>query len=227
MGRAVIIACGIASSILYVVTDLVASHRYSGYSYRDQWFSELLADHAPTRPLMIATNAIPYTALVIAFSLGSITEPQFRLMARISGAMLLGYAITGAVGVAHPMQTRAAIVTNSNDSQNMAHIASTAAMSVLLLLAMGFGARAFGPLFRRYTYLTIAVLLVFGGLTGRAAGRIDQGLDTPWSGIMERVNIYASMLWIAMLSVGLIRQLAGCHPDTAHRNPGLLKPGEA
>jgi hypothetical protein len=28
---------------------------------------------------------------------------------------------------------------------------------------------------------------------------------TPWMGIEERINIYATMLWVAVLAIGLLR----------------------
>ena len=68
MRRSVLLGCGIASSVLYVATDASGSLRYPGYSYRDQWFSELTAQGSPVRPLMVALNVIPYTALVSGFA---------------------------------------------------------------------------------------------------------------------------------------------------------------
>jgi hypothetical protein len=28
---------------------------------------------------------------------------------------------------------------------------------------------------------------------------------TPWMGLTERINIYATMLWVAVLAIGLLR----------------------
>jgi hypothetical protein len=70
MLRTVLLACGIASSVLYVATDLLASLRYEGYSYVDQQVSELLAAGSPVRTLMVGLNVIPYAVLVTAFGVG-------------------------------------------------------------------------------------------------------------------------------------------------------------
>jgi hypothetical protein len=66
----VLLGCGIASSVLFVAGDILASLQYAGYSYADQTFSELLAEGAPTRPLMIVLAGKGYTALVTAFGVG-------------------------------------------------------------------------------------------------------------------------------------------------------------
>jgi hypothetical protein len=70
MVRKILLICGIVSSVWYVVTDVIGTLRYPGYSYADQWFSELTAQGAPTRDFMVALNGIPYTLLVSAFAEG-------------------------------------------------------------------------------------------------------------------------------------------------------------
>ena len=53
MLKRIVLGCGIASSMWYIASDLLATMRYEGYSYLDQTFSELLAAGSTTRPLMI------------------------------------------------------------------------------------------------------------------------------------------------------------------------------
>ena len=50
MVRKILLVCGIASSVLYVASDILISWWDPNYSYRDQSFSELLAPGSPTRP---------------------------------------------------------------------------------------------------------------------------------------------------------------------------------
>ena len=97
MVRKILLGCGIVSSVLYIVTDVLGTLRYPGYSYTDQEFSELTAQGSPVRPLMIGLNGIPYTVLVTAFGGGVWTSAEPKRTARISGALLLGYALTGMV----------------------------------------------------------------------------------------------------------------------------------
>jgi len=202
MLRKILLGCGAVSSALYVVTDIVAARRYEGYSYADQWFSELTADGSPTRPLLIGINAIPYTALVAAFAAGVWKTAGQNRAQRITAGLLGGYAAAGAMGgIVFPMQMRQ----NDATLRNVMHIPSTMVMSLCVTLAMGFGARTLGTRFRKYSYGTIAAVVAFGVLTSTQAGRISENQPTPWAGAEERVNIFATMLWIAALSIGLMR----------------------
>ena len=85
------------------------------------------------------------------------------------------------------------------------HVPMTAVMSLFMLLAMGFGAGLLGKRFRYYSYATIAVLVAFGVVTSLQAGKMVANEATPWMGLTERINIYATMLWVAVMAIGLLR----------------------
>jgi hypothetical protein len=206
MLRKVLLCCGIASSVLYIAIDILGSRRYQGYSYADQTYSELLAAGSPVRSLMIALSAIPYTVLVAAFGAGVWFAAGRRRAARITGALLIGYAAVGVVtGVFFRMNTREVLAAGGGDARNAIHPIGTIVQSVILLTAMGVGATLFGRRFRTYTYGTILTLVVFGVVTGVQAGRLVVNEPTPWMGIEERINIYGTMLWIAVLAGALLR----------------------
>ena len=206
MVRKISLGCGIVSSVLYIVTDVLGTLRYEGYSYVDQEFSELTAQGVPSRPLMVALNVIPYTLLVAAFAVGVWTSAGPKRAARITGAMLLGYAAFGlAGGLIFPMRPREALAAGEETLRNVMHIPATAMMSLFIVLAMGFGATLLGKRFRYYSYGTIATLLVCGALASLQAGQMAANEPTPWMGIEERINIYATMLWVAVLAIGLLR----------------------
>jgi hypothetical protein len=206
MLRKILLGCGIVSSVLYVVTDVLGTLRYPGYSYADQTFSELTAQGAPTRPLMVALNGIPYGVLVAAFAGGVWASAGPKRAARITRAMLLGYAAFGvAGGLVFPMRPREALAAGEGTLRNTMHIPATAVMSLFIVLAMGFGATLLEKRFRYYSYGTIAILLVFGVLASLQAGQMAANEPTPWMGIEERINIYATMLWVAALAIGLLR----------------------
>ena len=89
--------------------------------------------------------------------------------------------------------------------RNTMHIPGTAVMSLSLVLAMVFGSTLLGKRFRHYSYGTILAVLVVGVLTSRQAPQIAANQPTTWSGIYERMNIYPTMLWVAVLAIGLLR----------------------
>ncbi len=217
MLRKLLLGCGIVSSLLYVATDTIASLRYEGYSYWDQNFSELLAEGSPVRPLMIGSNAIPYAALVTAFGVGVWTVAGPRRTARVAGALRAGYALVGlAGGLLFRMNTREVLAAGDGDWRGSLHIPTTMVMSLFLLAGMGFAATLFGRGFRWYTYGTVVVLAVFAALVGRQAGAVEANEPTPWLGVLERVNIYATMLWVAVLATALLR----VQPTSAPRRLG-------
>lgn len=91
-------------------------------------------------------------------------------------------------------------------SGDLPHIVLTAVLVLLLLLMIGFGAFALGSRFRVYSFATLLTVVVFGALTARYARRIAAGEPTPLLGIIERIDVYAALLWIAVLSISLVRR---------------------
>src|SRR5919107_1385015 len=206
MLRKVLLACGIVSSVWYVVTDILGTLRYPGYNYTDQEFSELTAQGSPVRPLMIALNEIPYTLLVLDFAAGVRESAGRTRTGRITAAMLIGYALTGMVtGVIFPMNTREALAPGEGTLRNAMHPPGTIVMSLFIVLAMVFGSTLLGKRFRYYSYGTILALIVFGVLASLQVGEMETNQPTPWMGLEERINIYATMLWVAVLAIGLLR----------------------
>jgi hypothetical protein len=58
-----------------------------------------------------------------------------------------------------------------------------------MLLAIAFGAAAFGKRFRLYSIVSLVILVAFGALTFWDAPRIAANLPTPWVGVWERINL--------------------------------------
>jgi hypothetical membrane protein len=205
MVRRILLICGIVSSVLYIAVDVLGTLRYPGYRYTEQQFSELTAAGSPVRPLMVGLSVIPYTLLVAAFAVGVWISARPKRAGRITGAMLLGYAAFGMVGGWFtPMNTREALAAGERGLRNAMHVPMTAVMSLFMLLAMGFGATLLGKRFRYYSYATIAILIVFGVLTSLQAGKMVADEPTPLMGLTERINIYATMLWVTVLAISLL-----------------------
>jgi hypothetical protein len=85
------------------------------------------------------------------------------------------------------------------------HAAFAGVVSLLILLAIAFGAAAFGRRFRIYSIGTIAALLLFGTSTFLYAPRLAANLPTPWLGLVERMSLGAYLLWVAVLAIVLLR----------------------
>lgn len=196
-----LLLCGILSSLLYVATDLLASWMYQGYSILDQNYSELLATGAPTRPMMLL-GSIVYNLLVASFAIG-VWNSSTKRIARITSIMIIIYAaISMITPIFFQMDMRGVEVTPLGSL----HPLMTAVMSLFILLSMGFGAFILGKGFRFYSILTIIILIFFGFLTSFQVPQLASGQPTPWMGLTERINIYATMLWFALLSIFLLQK---------------------
>ena len=206
MVRKILVGCGIASSVLYIASDILISWWDPNYSYRDQSFSELLAPGSPTRPLVLVLLAIPYGVLVTAFGVGVWASASRRRAGRITGALLVGYALTGAVtGVFLSAPTRETLQAGKETWRNILHLPGTAVSVLSILLAIGFGSTLLGRRFRYFSYATILAIVVFGVWAGTQIGQMGKNQPTPWLGIVERGNVYAIMLWVAVVVIGLLR----------------------
>jgi hypothetical protein len=203
--RKSLLVCGISSSIWYVATDAIASWRDPDYSYTDQTFSELLAAGAPSRSFMVAANGIPYGVMVNALAAGVWMSAEGKTRQQLAAASLAGYGVSGTLtGVALNMDRRSVIAAGNDSLRNRFHGPGTMVMSGFVLATIFVAANLFGRKFRNYSYATAAVLVVFGIWTSSQIRQMEAGEVTPWMGLKERVNIYATMLWIVVLSIELL-----------------------
>lgn len=214
----VLVGCGLVSSVLYIAADLIGTLRYPGCSWLDQEFSEMTAQGAPTRPLMLALAEVPYNLLVLALAAGLWTAAGSKQRAaRIAAGGLVGYLAFGFIaGTITPMATREAMAAGQDTARNAIHGPLTLVSDLFLAVGMASAGQLLGKRFRYYSYATIATLIVFGAVTGFQIPQMETNQPTPWMGLEERVNIYTGMLWVAVLAIGLLSAEA----TKAPRQPG-------
>jgi len=192
---------GILSTILWIGTDIFASIQYDGYSYRDQAVSELSAIGAPTRLLWIAMQLV-YNPLLLAFGVGVWKSAGKRSSQRIAGILIAVWGIIGFLWLFFPMHMRGAGVTTTDTG----HLIMSGVTVLTITLFIAFGSLINGKWFRCYSGMTILIMLVLGGWVGMQYNRVAADMPTPWLGIIERVMVYAPMLWVAVLAVILLQR---------------------
>jgi hypothetical protein len=195
----VLLACGIAAPLLYLAMLAFVPLGWPGYSSASQTISELSAIGAPTRPLWVSLG-LAYTLLLAAFGWGIWVTTRGHRPLRIAGALLITY---GLFGLGWPPMHLRGTETGLTDTL---HIVWTMVSLALMLVAMLLAAASLGKQFRVYTILTIALFVVFGGLTFVEAPGVAANLPTPLIGVWERVNAVASQLWLIVLAVALLRR---------------------
>ena len=206
--RRVLLVCGILSSLLYVVYNIVGPMQWDHYNLASQSVSELASTGAPSRPLMIPLG-IAYEILVTAFGVGVWISAHRNRPLQIAAAIIVIYGLIGLSAPFFPMQPPG----SGASFTGTMHLIGTALTVLCMFLAIAFGAAALGMRFRVYSIVTMVLLLVFGALGATQAPRVDAGLSTPWLGIVERINIGVFLLWIIVLAAALLRgQANGVRP---------------
>src|SRR5262245_17677353 len=222
MTRKMLLACGIASSFLYVAMNIVVTMRWEGYSFLSRTVSELSAIGAPTRSLWLVPGAI-YTILVIAFGWGIWKSAGDVRALRTVGALIISYGALGLIWPFVPMHLRETLAAGGGTASDTLHVALGVVTVALMLLAMTAGAAAFGKPFRYYSFASLVILAIFGAATFADAPRVGANLPTPWIGLWERINIGVFLLWVVVLAAMLWR---GREPAALVSRPSAFKTAE-
>jgi hypothetical protein len=200
MSRRILLGCGVFASLLYVFATVFVALQWRDYSSASQTVSELSAIGAPTRSLWVSL-AIPYTLLMGAFGYGVWMSADRNRPLRITAGVMVVYGVLGLFWP--PMHLREVLAAGGGTLTDTMHIVFAMVTVLLMVLAMGFGAAAFGARFRLYSIATMAILAVCGAMSGTDAPRLQVNLPTPWIGVWERINIGVFLLWVVVLAVTL------------------------
>lgn len=198
----VLIALGIISSILYLVTDMTASVMWHEYSPISQTVSELIAIDAPTR-LYVMILFVVYDLLIYAYGIGIMFSSHGRRALKIAALLIIAKEVLGlAATLFFPIHLRGV---EADFSDTMHGILTSAGVFLCMFPAMIAGAVSFKGKFRFYSIITMILFVIFGILAGLDQPKYALNIPTPMMGIWERINIYGYMLWIVIFSVLLLR----------------------
>ena len=195
-----LLSCGIVGAALYPLSDIVASLRYPGFSYRDQAVSELFAIGAPTSSLVVPLFSVS-SALLFLFAIGIWRSAAERRLVRVMGAMMALNAMNALVlWNFFPMHMRG----SEPSFTDLMH--GLLAIDPFLLAAIVLGAVVFRGWFRVYTVATIVFTSVLAIVGMSFISAVVANQPTPWMGATERASQYVMNLWYAVLAVVLLRQ---------------------
>lgn len=217
MLRKTLLLCGAFASLLYVGIDVLAAIEHGEYhSFTSQVISELMARGAPTE-LLVDPLFLLYDALMVAFGAG-VWMASTRARGRLTGALLVVY---GALGLLGPTLFEMNLRGTADARADLPHVVLTGVLVLFILGAVAAGASLRGPRFRRYSFITLGIMVAAGTLTGLAARSLAAGGPAPWIGVLERLDIGAFLAWVAVLAIALWRAQRGerrsaCASDPAH-----------
>jgi hypothetical protein len=196
----------------YVVTaDIVAAALYDGYSRTSQMVSELFAYGAPSRIALLALGFV-YNFLLIAFGIGVLESADGRRALRAAGWLLMVY---GALGFTGPFVSMDPVSDTGGPMSlnDIVHATVTGLLVLVIVAVIVVASTAFGTRFRIYSGATLVTMVVAGVLVGIQISQFAAGEPTPVMGIIERINIGAFLLWVAVLAAAL--WLRRAHPQIA------------
>jgi Protein of unknown function (DUF998) len=221
----VLLACGFVYALGYAVAnDVIAAARYEGYSRMSQAVSELSASGAPTQSFLAATVPI-FTVLLAAFGIAVWRAARGRRALRLAGGLLVAHALTFPLWLLAPMSLRTQIAAGAGTSSDTMHLVLTAMTILFILGQIASGAAALGTRFRVYSVATAATVLIAGALTGVQSAKLTVGAPTPWLGLTERVSIAAWLLWLAVLSLVLLRETVAASDGVLASRPWRHRSG--
>lgn len=203
--RKALLVCGILSSLLYAIINIIVAMRWAAYDSASQTVSELSAIGAPTRMLWIILST-PYTLLMIAFAWGVWKSAIGNRLLRITGSLLIAYSILGLLWPFTPMHLREALAAGGATFSDTMHITLGVLTELIFLFALGLAAVALGKYFRVYSIASLIILFAFGVLTFLDAPGIAANKPTPLIGVWERINIGVFLLWIIVFAIVLMRE---------------------
>jgi hypothetical membrane protein len=198
--REVLLLCGVAASLIYVATDLLAAAAYPGFSVTDQAISELFAIGAPTSRLVVPLFSLS-SALLLGFATGIAASSEknrtLKLMALIfTGSAMVAFVLWNFF----PMHMRGAERTFT-DTMHLI-LASNPFVWVTLVI----GAIAFRNWFRWFSIAALTIVVLLALFAFHYAPALDAGQPTPGLGITERLAQYAYQAWQVGLALMLLRK---------------------
>jgi len=194
-----LLACGVVGGALYPLSDIIASARYPGFSYRDMAVSELFAIGAPTSALVVTLFSISSTLLLL-FAAGIWMSAEGRRINHWIAVLMALNAIDALVlWNFFPMHMRG-VERSFTDTMH-----GVLAIDPFLLAAVVLAAIAWRGWFRRYTIasLTFSTALAMTAIWSVAAFIANE--PTPWMGATERAGQYATNLWYAVFAIMLLQ----------------------
>ncbi len=202
--RQALLWCGILSSLLYALINVLVPFAWPGYNVITQVVSELSAVDAPTRMLWTLVCS-PYTLLVIAFSAGILLSAGDNRRLTIAGWLMFAYGSLGILWPFAPMHMREILAAGGSTGSDTMHIVLGSLTQLIYFVTLYFTARALDKPFRLFSVVTFVFMLVFGALTFLEAPKVARA-EPSLIGIWERINIGLFLVWMVILAFRLLKK---------------------
>jgi hypothetical protein len=202
MLRKILVSCGIAAPVLYIVTAIVgAALRPDNYSHVVNAISELLSNGAPNKAVLDVVFNI-YNALLLTFAIGAYSAlKNMPRITRVAMGILIGIQVLSFSWGFFPMDPLGEETTFAGTMHNV--LGGVVALATIIMpLLMGLGVRHLDGFNRYAVYSFVASAIIFvSGLTGVILA--GQGIQL--FGLFERITIGSYELWIFVTAFRLLK----------------------
>ena len=203
MNPKVLYVCGMLAPAAYIVMTIVGGALRPGYSHLSDTVSELLSPGSPNRPLLVILQIVQ-ALLGGLFGYGVLRFVRGSEHSTPSGVIEAGMiAVTGVVTVAtaiFPQDAWGAPATLPGQIHKILVLGVLLPLSILSMLLLGVWSRQTGvlPGFGTYSFVTVGITVLLGGLSGATMG-------TSIMGLIERLAILAGFQWSFVLALRLFQ----------------------
>jgi hypothetical protein len=201
MFRKILLYCGIAAPILYVITVIVGAAIRNDYSHIVNAISELISNGAPNKVLLDVIFNL-YNALLLVFAIGGfIVVKNAHRLCRVAMEIFIGIQILSFSWGLFPMDPLGSASTFAGTMHNV--LGGVVALATILMpLLMGLGLRRMSD-YRGYAiFSSIASSIIFAsGLTGVLLA--GQGFLV--FGFFERITIGIYEIWIMVTALNMLK----------------------
>ena len=202
MRQRLLLVCGLASSVVYATMTVLTAGEWNAFGVGSDPYGEL---PSIASRWMWAMPAAVYAALITAFGWSVWQSASANRALRFAGGLIFGFGALGLLWPFAPMHQREVLAAGGATLVDTLHLALGALSVVVMLLAIMFGADAFGTRFRFYSVASLAVLAFFGVLTFLEAPGVARGLPALWVDVWQHINIGVFMIWVAVLAIAMLR----------------------
>jgi len=203
MNKKLLFYGGIFAPIVFLLNDIIGGIVTPNYSYIEQPISDLT--QAGSAYLLGSVLLFIAAILGIIFGIGIISHYKLKnsKLIFLGGFILIVIAIfNGLTGTIFPQDPRGGVVTFPG-TMHLALVGIVVILTILALLIIGIGfyRERQWKMFRNYTFISLIIMIIFGGLSGYVIAN-----EIALIGLVERVVAYAFQIWSIMLAYRLITE---------------------
>jgi hypothetical membrane protein len=201
MIRKILLYCGIAAPILYVITVIIGASVRNNYSHIVNAISELISNGAPNKAILDVIFNV-YGALLLAFAIGGyITLKNAHRLCRIAMGIFIGIQILSFSWGFFPMDPIGSEPTFAGTMHNvLGGVVAFATIVMPLLMGLGLRQSKNYHTYAIYSFISSAIIFV-SGLTGVILG--GQGFLV--FGFFERITIGTYEIWIFVTALNMLK----------------------